>query len=582
MLKKAGKVTLCLALISTLLGSLLLPKDEVQANGSATPPQYKYKLLKDNIGVPMKLYYNNDTFYYKSQLTGGHNIAHQSTDLQTWTKIIGSDTFSSSTTFNLDYLSFIGDRVFATGYNVSMMMFPDFSNTTTSFLGYMNNTSNASNSWTPSAFPTGQFLLGPIVTDGSNIVMGAGNTNVIYRQTSSTGNIEEKAWTSTNFSGVRIVNAVYDQVNSRFILGDLRKNIYYSTNGGASWNTIQVDSSDLDLNDLAQAGGTTYIAGSNGVWKLVGTTVTRLLPTGSNYRAVAVDEDNNVYVLRSDGTVLLSSNSGITWTPVAAADSSVISTTFGAMEYGNGKLLVGGNKGLYQLITDTSITKQPENTQVNIDEAATFSVSAMGDSLAYQWQVDTTGTGNSFTDVNGATSSSLTVNPASKNMDGYLYRVVITDASGAQFISSTATLSILIVKAKVSYKSGDHGMISATSEDVEVGMKPEAVPTVTPDPGYRFTGWSSDGGVTKLSSDQLKATVITGAVTFTANYAQIVKGDLDGSNGVSAADAQLLAKYLKGAITLTADQLAAADFNNDGVVDEADVKAILAFVTGKR
>ncbi|MNW56844.1 hypothetical protein D3C74_345960 [compost metagenome] len=288
-----------------------------------------------------------------------------------------------------------------------------------------------------------------------------------------------------------------------------------------------------------------------------------------------------MYVLRSDGTVLLSSNSGTTWTPVAAADSSITSTAFGAMEYGDGKLLVGGNKGLYQLVTDTSITKQPENTQVNIDAAATFSVSAMGDNLAYQWQVDTTGTGNSFTDVNGATSSSLTINSASKNMDGYLYRVVITDASGAQFISSTATLSILIVKAKVSYESGDHGTISATSEDVEVGMKPTVVPTVTPDPGYRFTGWSSDGGVTKLSSDQLKATVITGAVTYTANYAQFVKGDLDGSNGVSAADAQLLAKYLKGAITLTADQLAAADFNNDGVVDEADVKAILAFVTGK-
>lgn len=129
MLKKAGKVTLCLALISTLLGSLLLPKDEVQANGSVTPPQYKYKLLKDNIGVPMKLYYNNDTFYYKSQLTGGYNTAHQSTDLQTWTKIIGSNTFSSSNTFSLDYLSIIGDRVFATGYNSTM--FPDFS--TTSF-----------------------------------------------------------------------------------------------------------------------------------------------------------------------------------------------------------------------------------------------------------------------------------------------------------------------------------------------------------------------------------------------------------------------------------------------------------------
>lgn len=119
MLKKVGRVALCLSLVSTLLVSLLLSKDEVQADGSATAPQYKYKLLKDNIGSPMKLYFNNGTFYYKSQLTGGHNVAHQSTDMQTWTKIIGSDTFGSSKSFSLANLSFIGDRTYATGYNMT-------------------------------------------------------------------------------------------------------------------------------------------------------------------------------------------------------------------------------------------------------------------------------------------------------------------------------------------------------------------------------------------------------------------------------------------------------------------------------
>ncbi|WP_018753585.1 dockerin type I domain-containing protein [Paenibacillus sanguinis] len=582
MLKQAGRVALCLALVTTLLGSLL-PKDEVQADGSATAPQYKYKLLKDDMGTGVKLYFNNGTFYYKSQLDGGNNIAHQSMDLQTWTKIISWDTFGSSKRFRLASISFIGDRVYATGDNMSTTTFPNY--TTTSYLGYMNDTSNTSASWTASAFPTGDVVLGPVLTDGSNYVIGAGNDNVIYRQASTTGYIEEKAWTSSKniTSGSRFENGVYDKVNNRFIFSDDAGSIVYSVNAGVSWNKIGLDSTSASsaISDLAQVGGTTFIAGDDGVWKLQGTTINRLLPSGSNYQAIAVDEDSNIYVLRSDGTVLMSSDNGMSWSPIAVKENDNASTYFGAMEYGDGKLLVGTDTGLYQLVAGSSIIKQPEGAQVNIGAAATFFVTASGDGLAYQWQVDTTGTGDSFTDMNGATSSSLTIHPVSRDMDGYLYRVIITDASGVPLTSDAATLTLNIVKVKVSYQPGDHGTISTASEDVEVGDRPEAVPTVTSAPGYRFTGWSSDGGVTKLSSDQLKATVITGAVTYTAYYAQLVKGDLDGSNSVSAADAQLLAKYLKGAITLNPDQFMAADFNNDGVVDEADVKAILAFVTGK-
>ncbi|MHA6534095.1 dockerin type I domain-containing protein [Paenibacillus sp. BAC0078] len=582
MLKKAGKIASCLALISILLSSFVLPKDEAQADNSTAALPYKYKLLKDNMGTGMKLYYNNGVFYYKSQLNGGLNIANQSTDLKTWTRIIDSNTFGSSKRFDLHSLSFIGGRVYATGHTVSTTTFPNY--TTTSFLGYMNDTSNTSSSWTQSSFPSGFLLLGPIVTDGSNYVMGAGNDNVIYRQASSSGGIQEKAWTTSKnmTSGSRYENAVYDEVNNRLILADDANNIVYSKDDGINWNKIVVDSSSsAAITDLVQTGGTTYISGRDGVWKLVGTIASRLLPSGSNYNAVAVDEHNNVYALRSDGTVLMSSNTGATWSPIVAKGSDNTSTYFGAMEYGDGKLLVGTDKGLYQVVTNSVITKQPQDAQVNVDTSAAFSVNASGNDLAYQWQVDMTGTGSSFTNIAGATSTSLTIHAGSKDMNGYLYRVIITDASGEQMISEKATLSVNIPKVKVSYLSGEHGTISVASEDVEAGTKPVAVPIVTPDNGYRFMGWSSDGGITKLSSDQLKAKVITGPITYTAYYVQLIKGDLDGTGGVSSADAQLLVKYLKGTITLGPDQLKAADFNNDGVVDEADVKAILAFVTGK-
>ena len=50
---------------------------------------------------------------------------------------------------------------------------------------------------------------------------------------------------------------------------------------------------------------------------------------------------------------------------------------------------------------------------------------------------------------------------------------------------------------------------------------------------------------------------------------------------VTAADALLLTKYMKGKITLTPEQLHALDMNGDGKWDDEDVKAILAIAIGK-
>ncbi|UPK47140.1 InlB B-repeat-containing protein [Paenibacillus pabuli] len=135
--------------------------------------------------------------------------------------------------------------------------------------------------------------------------------------------------------------------------------------------------------------------------------------------------------------------------------------------------------------------------------------------------------------------------------------------------------------ATVSYESGAHGTISGTSEQVTIGGHPVAVPTVTPASGYRFAGWSSDGGVTKFSSQQVAATTITADVTYTAHYTSFVMGDADGDGVVTPADALLLTMHIKGKITLTPEQLQGLDMNGDGQWDEADVKAILAIAAGK-
>ena len=71
----------------------------------------------------------------------------------------------------------------------------------------------------------------------------------------------------------------------------------------------------------------------------------------------------------------------------------------------------------------------------------------------------------------------------------------------------------------VSYQAGEGGTIGGPgAETVSEGGFPVSVPAVTPDEDYTFLGWSSDGGATLLTSDQLAATAITRNVTYTAYF----------------------------------------------------------------
>ena len=52
-------------------------------------------------------------------------------------------------------------------------------------------------------------------------------------------------------------------------------------------------------------------------------------------------------------------------------------------------------------------------------------------------------------------------------------------------------------------------------------------------------------------------------------------GDVDGQNGVTRADAQLIMYYYFGTEQLTSEQLARADVNHDNVVDALDAAMVL-------
>ena len=92
-----------------------------------------------------------------------------------------------------------------------------------------------------------------------------------------------------------------------------------------------------------------------------------------------------------------------------------------------------------------TITAQPQNQNVSVGNNATFSVTATGASLAYQWQLSTNG-GSTYVDISGATGASYTVTNALSSQNGNRYRVVVR-SRGYACSATTSNAGILSVSS---------------------------------------------------------------------------------------------------------------------------------------
>jgi hypothetical protein len=87
-------------------------------------------------------------------------------------------------------------------------------------------------------------------------------------------------------------------------------------------------------------------------------------------------------------------------------------------------------------VNTVSITTQTANQAVCVGANTIFTVGANGNNLTYQWQVSTGG--GPFTNISGATSTSLTLNAVTQSMNGNQYRVVVSGSLN----SNAATLTV--------------------------------------------------------------------------------------------------------------------------------------------
>jgi hypothetical protein len=179
----------------------------------------------------------------------------------------------------------------------------------------------------------------------------------------------------------------------------------------------------------------------------------------------------------------VSTNSGSTWDNVASATSATLtlnSLTAGMNGYQYQVIVSGAapcsavTSSVVTLTVNTAvaISAQPANTTVCNAANATFTVTATGTSLGYQWEVNT---GSGWSALSGETNASLTVSSVTTAMSGYQYRVVVSGVAPCGSVtSSAATLTVsqpavpTITASTLDYCQGS--VVTLTAGNIAVGV----------------------------------------------------------------------------------------------------------------
>lgn len=440
--KQWKKATIWVAVIALLLQLIPIGASTVYA-APDNDPQVQFEKLSDSNGNTIRLYYNDGIYYSQAQSDRGYDRLYQSTDLENWEQILTENSNGVNFIVGLHSISFIDGNVYGAGRTVPNTFDP-MARRYKSFIMQMKDTRNTEDSWENFENLTGDIAYGPIATDGTNYVTVGTNFNSIYVQHTSGNGMEDKPWTQINnpTDNIRYSDVVYDSVNGRFIVAGWGGEIAISTDGGSSWTASRVDdTSDATsryLYDILEYNGNVLVAGDNGVWVLTEEGSTKVL--SGRFNQMTHDGAGTYYALTMDGTIYMSTDMN-NWTLYAKIDAAEY---FGGITYGHQGLLVGSSKGHYVLQRGPKITTQPNSIIVNDGEEATFSVQATGEEVTYQWQVDTTGTGDSFVDLPGETNATLTFREASAAIDGNQYRVVVTDIENRFKQSDIAQLKVRV------------------------------------------------------------------------------------------------------------------------------------------
>ncbi|GFO70066.1 hypothetical protein GMLC_36450 [Geomonas limicola] len=308
--------------------------------------------------------------------------------------------------------------------------------------------------------------------------------------------------------------------------------VAFSGNSGASYQLKKV-----------QSDGTTSSAGSfTGVWpsfKSLGDGGFMIFDSlvntvsGYDYYYTTGARYSNSGTLLEAATKLDNSYSDRCWPDPdwgSYCDSYDDTSYFGAplaVGHAKGVLFPNGRTGdlwLHSFVDSAvapSISAQPANASVTLGGTASFSATATGSSITYQWQVDT---GSGFSNLSdgsvysGSTTSTLGIAGATLAMNGYAYRVVITGSVNPAATSNSATLTVSKKTSSTSLATSG----SPVSQGTSVTLTATVTGSGTPTGSVTFLDGATQLGTAALngsgSASYSSSALSVGSHTLTAQY----------------------------------------------------------------
>ncbi len=302
-----------------------------------------------------------------------------------------------------------------------------------------------------------------ISTDGGNIWTDA-RTNIIkggYTGTmdASTLLAGRQAWTgSSNGEFMRTVVNLAPYANQ-----SIKFRFRFTSDVGTNLEGWYVD--DIYIRSEPVVDMTSNLFNASNVRVLISDTTTLILPPNTCNSAAVTTPPANVsvcsgsnasFTVAASGSNLayqwqVSTDGGNTWSNISGANSNTLTLTGVTTASNNNRYRVllsntcpsnATSEAAILTVSDPAgIAAQPADLNVCAGSNGSFSVTASGAATGYQWQVSTDG-GATWSNISGATTSTLSLSAISNSSNNYKYRVIISSCDPNGITSNAVTLTV--------------------------------------------------------------------------------------------------------------------------------------------